>query len=148
MRKAILALGALLTMATLGACAAPGGGTAAKPLDALPDGTRWRLHSSTFAGLEGGSDTGIRVEFSAGRLTGDSGCNRFFADAAIRDGRLALGPVGATKRACLGPRADSEHALFEALGKLDNAYLADGQLRLVTVDGSELVFVDDPTVAE
>lgn len=149
MRTLSPALAALLMTATLGACASSGGGDpAAAPLEQVPEGTAWRLERSSFAGLEAGADTGIRMAFAEGKITGDSGCNRFFGEAKISEGKLVLGPIAASKRACIGPRMDSERALFEALRQLDQAFLVDGRLRLTTANGAELVFVDDPVVAE
>lgn len=150
MRSFTPALAALLMTATLGACAAPSGSgdAAPAPLQQLPDGTAWRLDSSSFKGLEAGAGTGIRMAFSDGKVNGDSGCNRFFGEAKISEGRLVLGPIASSKRACLGPRAESEQALFSALRQLDQAFMVNGQLRLTTADGAELVFVDDPVVAE
>jgi heat shock protein HslJ len=144
------ALAALLMSATLGACAAStaGGAAAVPPLQQLPEGSAWRLERSSFAGLESGADTGIRIAFADGKLSGDSGCNRFFGAAAISHGKLQFGPIAASKRACVGPRMESERALFEALGQLDQAFIVDGRLRLSTADGAELVFVDDPVMAE
>ena len=148
MRTLSPALAALLMTVTLGACASSGGDPAPVPLDQVPEGTAWRLERSSYAGLEAGVDTGIRMAFADGKITGDSGCNRFFGEAKIDAGKLVLGPIAASKRACIGPRMDSERALFEALRQLDQAFLEDGRLRLTTVDGAELVFVDDPVVAE
>lgn len=150
MRMLTAALAALLMSATLGACASSAGrGNAAPaPLQQLPQDTAWRLQGSSYAGLEAGAGTGIRIVFGENRLSGDSGCNRFFAAATISEGRLQLGPVAASKRACIGPRMDVERALFEALRQLDQAFIIDGRLRLTTAGGAELVFVDDPAVAE
>jgi heat shock protein HslJ len=142
------ALAALLMSVTLGACASStrSGDAAAAPLEQVPEGTAWRLERSNFAGLEAGADTGIRMAFADGKVTGDSGCNRFFGAARISDGKLLLGPIAASKRACIGPRMDSERALFEALRQLDQAFIVDGRLRLNTADGAELVFIDDPVL--
>lgn len=147
------ALGATLLMATLGGCAGPGTGAessaqGAALLQRLPEGAHWRLQHSSISGLEGGAGSEVSMVFADGKLTGDSSCNRFFADASIVDGRLQLGPIGASKRACPGPRMVAESALFAAFAQLDQAYLADSQLRLTTRGGDELVFVDDPSVAE
>jgi len=147
------ALGALLLMATLGGCAGSGANDEASAdpagtLSALPEGVHWRLQQSSIPGLMADSEGAIHLSFAEGRISGDSGCNRFFADAAIVQGRLQLGPIGASKRACIGPRMDAEVALFAALSQLDGASIVDGKLRLVTRDGAEMHFVDDPTVAE
>jgi heat shock protein HslJ len=146
MRNLAMALGALMTISTLGACAAPV--ERETGLSALPEGTRWRLDSSSVEGLKAGADTGISMAFTQGRLTGDSGCNQFFADASVVDGGLKLGPIGASKRACIGPRMASEQALFAALASLDGAAVVGGRLRLVTTEGTEMVFVKDASAAE
>ena len=46
------------------------------------------------------------VRFEAeGRVAGHGGCNRFFGAYQIADGRISIGPLGATRMAC--PEPDS-----------------------------------------
>lgn len=151
MQRVSPALGALLMIATLGGCVGSGasdGASSSSMLQRLPENALWRLQESSIDGLVDKADGAISMSFADGKLSGDSGCNRFFADAAVVDGQLKLGPIGASKRACIGPKMDAEIALFAALSEVDQASLVDGKLRLVTRDGAELIFVDAPTVAE
>lgn len=126
------------------AAAAP----AEQALSAAPDGTRWRLVQSTLPGLEGGADTGIRIEFVEGRLAGDSGCNRFSAPVGFTGEAMKLGIAMSTKRACLDGRGAAERSLYDALPGLNRAVRVSEQLRLEHQSGGWMLFDTDPTVAE
>lgn len=119
-----------------------------QPLTAAPDGTRWRLVQSTLPGLEGGADTGIRIEFLEGRLAGDSGCNRFSAPVGFTGEVMTLGIAMSTKRACLDGRGAAERSLYDALPGLTRAVRVGEQLRLEHESGGAMLFDTDPTVAE
>jgi len=117
-------------------------------MNTLPEDSRWRLVESTIVGLEAGNATGIRLEFKDGRLSGDSGCNRFSADAELDDGALRLGPVMSTKRGCADPRGAVESALYAALPGIRQVSMEGDRLRLAHVDGGAMWFEADPTVSE
>lgn len=79
-------------------------------IDDLPSGD-WRLSS----------DSGVAqtLSFGAdGRVSGDAGCNRWSATLETHAaGVMRLGPVMATKRACLDEAANRREAAFlELLG--------------------------------
>ena len=126
------------------AAAAP----AEQVLSSAPDDSRWRLVESTLAGLEGGADTGIRIEFVEGRLAGDSGCNRFSAPLGFSGETMKLGIAMSTKRACLDGRGAAERSLYDALPGLIRVVRVGEQLRLEHANGGWMLFDTDPTVAE
>ncbi len=118
------------------------------PLTALPEGSAWALSGSDVAGLDVEAAGRVTLQVEDGRLAGNSGCNGFSAAYTLVDGRLSLGPVMATKRACLGPEADVERALFAALAQLNEARLVEGSLVLRGADGSELRFAPAPAESQ
>lgn len=138
----------LALVLALGACSVSGRGSGSSVLQGLPDGSAWRLANSTVPGLEDAGEAAIRIGYLDGRLSGDSGCNRFSAEVRQDGSRLEIGPIVASKMGCPGPRMERERALFEALQRVEQASLEAGQLRLLTRDGRELVFVDDPAEVE
>jgi heat shock protein HslJ len=74
------------------------------------------------------------VRFEAeGRVAGHGGCNRFFGSYQITDGRISIGPLGATRMACPEPDMNLETEFFQALE----------QARGFSRDGARLVFTDE-----
>jgi putative lipoprotein len=92
------------------------------------------------------SKSKLFVQFKGdGKLTGHGGCNRFFGQYKISGNEITIGPVGATRMACLRPVIDLEMALFTALESAKtyrkdktNLVLMDAtgkeQLRLIQTD--------------
>lgn len=77
--------------------------------------------------------------FEDGRMTGFSGCNRFFApvSAGSGPGEVAVGPVGGTKMFCIGAPMEIEQRFAGLLGAVDRIGFLDGRLALTaTVDGA------------
>jgi heat shock protein HslJ len=74
------------------------------------------------------------VSFEAeGQVAGHGGCNRFFGSYQITDGRISIGPLGATRMACPEPDMNLEMAFFQAME----------QARGFSRDGASLVFTDE-----
>jgi len=75
-----------------------------------------------------------------GKVTGSSGCNRYFAQAEVEGDRIKIGKAGATMMACPEALMDQERKLFDALGKA-SAYRIDdsGKLFLVDAEGVDIV---------
>jgi heat shock protein HslJ len=76
----------------------------------------------------------ITMDFTeGGRILGFTGCNRYFADAAVADDVLSLDGIGSTRRACAPAHMDQEQRLLKALN--DSARLAiDNNTWLVIYD--------------
>ncbi len=116
----------------------------AATLSVLPEGSAWALAGSDVPGLGVDAAARITLQVADGRLAGNSGCNGFSAAYTLQGGRLALGPVMATKRGCLGPEAEVERALFGALPLLREARMAGDALVLRGEGGIELRFAPAP----
>lgn len=101
-------LAAPLALAALASCRAAGGGG----LDAAAlQGTSWVLARAPFALVAGASPT---LEVGPEGVSGSTGCNRYFGSLALSGGALAVGPLGATRRAC-GGELDRQEREYLAL---------------------------------
>jgi heat shock protein HslJ len=58
------------------------------------------------------------LQFRDGRLSGNSGCNRFSATYRQEGEQLVIGPVASTKMACLGPENAMEAAWFDMISRI------------------------------
>jgi heat shock protein HslJ len=80
-----------------------------------------------------------------GRFSGSGGCNRFFGNMKLADGRLAVGPVGSTMMACEEAAMDLEHQFLGALEQVTGFGLQQDQLLLQDAQGGTLMaFVAQP----
>lgn len=97
---------------------------------------------SSLAGSEWGFGDGDprMVQFrSAGKLAGHGGCNRFFGTYRQYDGgKLAIGPLGATRMACAGEVMEREQAFFALLERTARAEASHLVLKLLDAEGKEL----------
>ena len=81
----------------LAACAAAPG----SPVSLV--GTSWQLQSADRGLLASKADaSAITLEFSADRISGYGGCNRYNGAYQLSGANLEFGPVAATKRSCMG----------------------------------------------
>ena len=55
------------------------------------------------------------IQFGAGSISGDTGCNRYSATLELDGASIRLGPIGMTKRACPPPIMDRENRYVEVL---------------------------------
>jgi heat shock protein HslJ len=90
-------------------------------------GTDWRLKS--IGGKPVVEGTTVTAVFSGDeRVSGSSGCNRYFGSARVTADSLSVGPLGSTMMAC-------EQAVMDQ----ESAYLANLQAATsYTIEGSEL----------
>jgi len=102
-------------MTNSGPTTVPPATSAAAPLPSL-DRTRWSLIESGLAATAPDDKNRVQLEFTADRLSANSGCNTGTGGYRIENGTLILSPMAATKRACVGPGADYEAAFFAFLG--------------------------------
>lgn len=147
----------ILLLCLIGAsigCVANGGQGAADvsehKLKVLPEDSRWKLVSADIDDLKHEAGRAVRLEIAGGNLRGDTGCNQFFGGYSLDDsGVISMQPVVTTKRACVDPaRNAAEQALLAALRDLQSASLRGEALVLHTGSGNQLVFEQDPRVAE
>jgi len=86
--------------------------------------------------LEG---TVVTAEFgSDGRVAGSGGCNRFSGPYMLDGTALAIGPVVATRRACLAPEGvgEQEAAYLAALARVATWSFREERLQLRAADGA------------
>ena len=96
------------------------------------DGTSWRAIRIGPALSEAPpEDAEFSLQIDGERLSGRSGCNRYFANWAVDGDHLRIGPLASTMMYCSEPIMLLERAFLEALGG------ATGTL----IDGDNLLFV-------
>jgi len=95
----------------------------------------WKLVAYNFARVNNypveDKDVTMTLDTVQQRISGNSGCNRFFGGFRFEDsGRLAVGPFAGTLMAC--PRIDDrfESEFRETLGKIDSFFFETGYLTL------------------
>lgn len=113
----------------------------AVPILALA-GSRW-IATMINNGLGGVASlvegTVVTAEFGAdGRVAGSGGCNQFNGAYTLDGAALAIGPIAATRRACLAPEGvgEQEAAYLAALARVATWSFQDGRLRLRAADGA------------
>lgn len=108
---ALLGLALLVALATGGVLFAQT--SANQPGDPLA-GSEWR--PVEIAGKPVDANGMAFVRFAAdGKVTGSSGCNRFFGDHKIEGSRLTLSPLGSTRKACPEPLMGLENRFLGTL---------------------------------
>jgi heat shock protein HslJ len=108
-------------------------GCGGRIVDALAGGP-WQIVSLDGAPLP--STTSPTIEFGEdSRVSGMTGCNRYFSQATITGESLTFGPIGMTRRMCTGDRGRFEPVFIARLGAVDRAAISEnGDLRLYTAD--------------
>jgi heat shock protein HslJ len=115
-------------------------------LPPLPlSGTRWLLESYSLEG-DGVSSviagTTITAEFAPdGKVTGNAGCNRYFASYEVSGDTMTIGPAGSTKMYCSEPEGVmDQEARYLTLLESTAGYRIDGdQLNLLDEAGKTLL---------
>jgi len=106
------------------------------------DGTRWIAtginngRGGVVSALEG---VVVSAEFGDdGRVTGSGGCNRFSGRYTVDGAALAIGPVAATRKACLAPEGvgEQETSYFAALARVATWSIREERLHLRAEDGA------------
>lgn len=93
-------------------------------------GTNWELQKLGKDSVT--SDRPLSLNFDDSRMTGYSGCNRFFGSyTGSSDGVFSSGPLGMTKMACMGDRNLLEQRFFEQLKKTSQYAITHDQLHLL-----------------
>jgi len=112
------------------------------PIAMQPDleQTTWQLVSYRNANGEAVNAWNERpatFQFEAGRVTGTTGCNRFFSSYTLTGDRLTLAPGGSTLMACFPEAlAQQEAAILTGMAAVESYDLAAGELRLLDREGS------------
>ncbi len=74
-----------------------------------------------------------------GRFSGSGGCNRYFGEFTLTEGRLTTGPIGSTMMACEPAAMDLERRYLGALEKVARITGDDTLLHLLDEQDRELV---------
>ncbi|WP_172399647.1 META domain-containing protein [Geothermobacter hydrogeniphilus] len=102
------------------------------------NGTSWALSELNGHPLQLPPGTGTpTMAFSDGMVRGSDGCNRFQGSFEQRDGRLAFGPLAATRRFCEEPVAGIEQGFNRALQTHTGYRFKNGKLELL--DGERVL---------
>ena len=75
------------------------------------------------------------------RISGDSGCNRFFGNVQITGASVKISQLGSTKRACLSERKWSRERILRTLGKATRFSVETNELHLFAGESLVLTFV-------
>ncbi|WP_415182786.1 META domain-containing protein [Phaeovulum sp.] len=103
---------ALLSMA---ACQDEGAGV--DPLAALPTGSQWQVVSVSGQPVPEGIFVTIERPEPA-VLAGTSGCNRYSAALAAKDGKVSIGALAGTRMMCPPPAMETETAFHSVIGRV------------------------------
>lgn len=88
---------------------------------------------------------GVTLAFAEERVTGRSGCNRYFGAARYANGHLKIEQVGATKMACLRDGLMQQENEFLTTLQSSQDYAREGnRLTLSGPEGGKLVFNGAP----
>ena len=71
-----------------------------------------------------------------GRLSGSSGCNRYFASYSLTDDHLRIGPLGSTRMMCDPDRMAQEDRFLQALATAGPCELSNGELLIGYIGGT------------
>jgi len=123
----------LLTMLVfflVAGCGGPGGG--------VPDldGTEWGLSEMNGEALPG--DVDINITFSEGQVSGQSACNRYFAEYTQDGSKLSIGLAGSTQMYCEG-LMDYETDYLQALAEVESFELSGDSLKLLDQAGNAIL---------
>lgn len=109
--------------------------------DTIFTGIDWRPVSIGYEPVDANTTLNLRFE-DDGKVSGNGGCNRFFASYEITESGIGIGPVGATRMACPEPQMSLEQRLFEVLDKTVAMEIRESRLHLLDSSGASLaVFV-------
>jgi heat shock protein HslJ len=80
------------------------------------------------------------LDFSSdSKLSGRSGCNRYFASYSLNNDHLSIGPIGATRMLCSSAQMNQESRYFQALATTGRCELSNAGL-LIEYNGGRLRF--------
>ncbi|GHA96785.1 MULTISPECIES: META domain-containing protein [Streptomyces] len=132
----------VLALLTLAACgtesgsgAGSGDGSGTVRTDLPLSGVHWSVSSLTVGGKKTTAPDGAHVEIdSAGRASGNLGCNRFTADVRVDGDTVTVGPDTTTGMACAEEVQRFEEALGRTFsGELRAAVAGEGAGRTLTL---------------
>jgi heat shock protein HslJ len=99
-------------------------------------GTGWRIVE--VAGRP--ADPAATIAFEKNRLSGSTGCNRFFASLSVKADALAVGPIATTRMLC-GLKSGIERDTLAALVKVTGAKRDGERVALLDSAGKPVVML-------
>lgn len=94
-------------------------------------GNKWTAYDISDRRLDVSSDVMPYMIFSRdGRVSGFSGCNRFFGDFGIDGKNISLSNIGMTRMLCVGDANQIENDFAIALQQINNYSINGGTLTL------------------
>lgn len=161
-RKHVLLLVILAFMAAVMVACSPTGGepeitgtegetestaTESGDMDAEPkaslEGVRWLLVSYMNAAgetVDALADVEVTAEFDAdGRVSGQAGCNSYFADYTVEGNALTVGEAGSTLKACMPDEIMEQEAAFIAALQSGATFSFAGDMLQIANAGGETV---------
>ncbi len=129
-----LAVIAMLFAVALAGCDAAGAspeGTTPEPVaSAGLESSAWTIQSIGPLTLPPDAGATLSVE-PGGRVSGETGCNRYMGEVSVDGASLTFGPLATTRMACEGALQEQERAVLDALAGVTGWALdADGRLYL------------------
>lgn len=120
---------------------------AGTPSAAAPiEGPTWRL--TALRGLRSkalkAGDEPVTARFQDGRVSGFSGCNRFFGGYSLEGDRIEIGQMAGSMMACPEPSMNLEHAVISALAGTFRYAVAGKTLTLLAESEPVLTFEAQP----
>lgn len=101
----------------------------------LQDMTLSGLYSVSIIGKKSISNN-LTIEFDAAtnKVSGFSGCNRYFGSYTISKDALKIGPIASTRKYCIGEANDIEFEFQNALSKVNRFKILDNTISLLVND--------------
>jgi heat shock protein HslJ len=99
-------------------------------------GTGWRIVE--VAGRP--ADPAATIAFEKNRVSGSTGCNRFFASLSVKADALAVGPIATTRMFC-GFKSGIERDTIAALVKVTGAKRDGARIALLDSAGKAVVML-------
>ena len=101
------------------------------------DGSNWRVEDIQGAGVV--DRVLSSLGFSGDRIVGSGACNRFHGGVGEEDGRLVVGPLASTRRACPTAVMDQEQRYLAALERAAYLERHGSLLYVLDADGVRLL---------
>lgn len=86
-----------------------------------------------------GSDATVTLAFANGKVAGNAGCNRYFAEVTVNGDQLTIGAAGTTRMMCPEPLMQLETAYLAALQQAERFTLSGDQLDITCAGGATLL---------
>jgi heat shock protein HslJ len=134
---------ATLLVVVLAACDAVGAspeGETPEPIGSAGlESSTWAIQS--IGAITLGPDAGATLSVEpGGRVSGETGCNRYTGEVSVDGAALTFGPLATTRMACEPPRMEQERAVLDALAGVTGWSVDEGG-RLHLTGATELVLV-------